>query len=554
MITLRDRSPAPGWAPLRTTFVPDGSRDGRDINEREASTVVNLVGELIANPSYADMTFGVVTLLGKAQSPRILELLFDRLGPDIIEERDIRVGEPSVFQGDERDVIIISTVVDATGRIGAMNKRSDERRINVAASRAKNQLWIVHSVPPEDFPKDDPRAELIRHCMNPTENESSNALLEQKCESQFERDVLRQILDRGYTRVRAQHEVGRKRIDLVIEGPNASLAIECDGDAWHGPEQWDDDRIRQQKLERAGWTFERIRGSAFYRNPKTALNELWARLDELDIPTGDWAHYPADRFEVQSSHQVINDSPDTSADNGSDIQIPAREPQDHAPIIASVVTDGMGSIGSNVESVVYPDAKGSSANDPQAESGRPENPLYPEPKRKETSSTFVAMADYVLWLPRPCSAVLSGREDRVIEELAEILGFEGPMHSQRLYQLYARASGSHRVGREMRHGYNSILNRALRAKTISSIDDDLPGLIEKTVFITGTPSVLMRELGPRQLQEVPRSEVLTVIGHLGLAGTNREIVKRQVLATYGLARLGSRASEYIDECLNYTWR
>jgi hypothetical protein len=40
-------------------------------------------------------------------------------------------------------------------------------------------------------------------------------------------------------------------------------------------------------LERAGWTFERIRGSAFYRDPDGALEPLWAHLDELGIPTGD---------------------------------------------------------------------------------------------------------------------------------------------------------------------------------------------------------------------------------------------------------------------------
>ena len=108
------------------------------------------------------------------------------------------------------------------------------------------------------------------------------------CESQFERDVLHRIVARGYRKVFVQYNVGRYRIDIVVEGPHSRLAVECDGDRWHGPDVWHHDRARQQVLERAGWTFERIRGSAFYREPDSALAPLWARLADLAIPTGDW--------------------------------------------------------------------------------------------------------------------------------------------------------------------------------------------------------------------------------------------------------------------------
>ena len=144
----------------------------------------------------------------------------------------------------------------------------------------------MHSVMPQDFPSGDPRAELIRHCQNPGSLQAAYFNLEQRCESKFERDVLHRLLVRGYRRIRAQYSLGGYRIDFLVEGPaGGSLAIECDGDAWHGPERWDADRIRQQKLERAGLTFERIRASAFYRDPAFSLGKLWSRLDELGIST-----------------------------------------------------------------------------------------------------------------------------------------------------------------------------------------------------------------------------------------------------------------------------
>lgn len=292
IVPLRDRPPAPGWQAVGTVFVPSGvRRPADDTNRAEAEAVVVLIAELAERPEYDTMTFGVVTLLGSGQAPFIREMLFDRFGPRFIEDRKLRVGDPAAFQGDERDVVILSMVVahDTDRRIGAMTGAPAGRRINVAASRAANQLWVVHSVGVDAFHPDDPRRWLLEYCTTPQDEAAAQAALD-KTESQFERDVLSRVLARGYTRVHTQYPVGGYRIDIVIEGPESRLAVECDGDYWHGPDMWDHDRARQTVLERAGWTFERIRGSSFYRDPDAALEPLWQRLDTLDIPTGAWEH------------------------------------------------------------------------------------------------------------------------------------------------------------------------------------------------------------------------------------------------------------------------
>ena len=239
------------------------------------------------------MDIGVISLLGSTQSKLIWEKLYDRLGPEVMRQRNLRSGEPANFQGDERDVIIISTVVAVdpalpSARISPMTGNAAMRRINVAASRARQQMWVVHSAEPDQFPDDDLRGQLIRHCREAGTVTAPQADLMEACESQFERDVLQQIVARGYRKISVQHPVGRYRIDIVVEGPHARLAVECDGDRWHGPDVWHRDRARQQVLERAHWTFERIRGSAFYRDPDAALLPLWRRLSSLGVPTGDW--------------------------------------------------------------------------------------------------------------------------------------------------------------------------------------------------------------------------------------------------------------------------
>ncbi|MEW6756137.1 MAG: AAA domain-containing protein [Candidatus Latescibacterota bacterium] len=530
MIVLRDRPPAAGWVPVRAVHVPEGFRDGKDINEPEAQRVVDTLARLCADPAYDEMTIGFVTLLGRAQSQRIQDLLFDRLGPAELEARDIRCGEPPVFQGDERDVVIISTVVDAAHRIGAMTDRNSQRRLNVAASRAKNQLWVVHSVVPEDFPSGDPRAELIRHCQNPFAAEVLQTNLDQRCESQFERDVLRQILNRGYRRVRVQHEVGRFRIDIVVEGPEARLAVECDGDAWHGPERWDDDRRRQQKLERAGWTFERIRGSAFYRHGEEALEPLWSRPEELRIPTGEWDAEPPPVARSPSAPvtpDLASSDSDTTRRAPQGAQAAAPPPPPPTKSGAATQPGGPQEVEPAAESAASPEQTNLFPGGLE-----PVLPIRPVavPREQASAQAWSAMlAGYRRWAVRPTSAVHESSSSAVLEELVEIVAAEGPMHALRAYRLHARAAGGQRVGREMRHAYNSVVTQGMRKGRLAQLTDGIAGVAGTTLYLPNTVPVQVRELGGRDLTEVPRSEVATLIQQLGLRGRPAAQAKRSVL-------------------------
>lgn len=82
-------------------------------------------------------------------------------------------------------------------RIDAMTRESDRQRMNVAASRAREQLWWVRSASADELNPDDVRAHFIRHCANPARVPELLEDLSGRCDSGFERDVLRHLLDRG---------------------------------------------------------------------------------------------------------------------------------------------------------------------------------------------------------------------------------------------------------------------------------------------------------------------------------------------------------------------
>ncbi len=171
----------------------------------------------------------------------------------------------------------------------------------MAVSRARDQMWLFHTATINDLSPSCLRYRLLQYCQNPQvqpitiegldiEKLRATAQTTDRdrvkppfpFDSWFEIDVFLKIAERGY-RVIPQFEIAGYRIDLVIEGMEGRLAVECDGDTWHGVERFQEDMARQRMLERSGWTFWRVRGGTFYRDPDAALEKLWSTLDQLRI-------------------------------------------------------------------------------------------------------------------------------------------------------------------------------------------------------------------------------------------------------------------------------
>jgi very-short-patch-repair endonuclease len=269
--------------------VSGSSRDGK-INRQEALATASLLAAAIEQPEYKKndagqpTSFGVVSLVGDEQALEIDYLLRGHLSPDRYELHHLLCGNAAQFQGDERDVIFISLV--DTAQRGPLSLRDQElfkQRFNVAASRARDQMWIVHSLNPNnDLKADDLRRQLIEHAQDPSRLMRALEEKDQRTQSAFEREVMKRLMAAGY-RVALQWRVGAFRIDLVVEGHGNRLAIECDGDRYHPLEKLPEDMDRQSVLERMGWIFTRIRGTEFFRNPERAMKPVFEKLQLLEI-------------------------------------------------------------------------------------------------------------------------------------------------------------------------------------------------------------------------------------------------------------------------------
>ncbi len=281
LIPLRQYPPS-RLPPIQVRFVKDGYREGKSqdaINRPEAAAVAKTVIECLDDPRYKGKSFGVICLQGHAQAQLVENMILDKIGPHPFKDEKTRLlcGDPYSFQGDERDIVFLSVVasVEGEGRSAPLIREAFTQRFNVAASRPRDQARLFHSIRESDLHPDCMRRKLLNSYYNPHPTVSDTDL--GRCESQFERDVATALVERGF-RVVPQFPVAGYRIDLVIEDRGRQLAIECDGDAWHGPDQYEADMARQRMLERCKWKFIRIRGSVFYANRSRAIEELIAAI------------------------------------------------------------------------------------------------------------------------------------------------------------------------------------------------------------------------------------------------------------------------------------
>jgi len=204
------------------------------INRPEAAATAKAVIECLSDPRYDGKTMGVICLQGHAQAQLIEQMLLDAVGPEPFEKRQLICGDAYSFQGVSRN----------------------------------------------DLNPECMRCRLLEYCYNPGTEVLSTDL--SVCDSQFERDVATELISRAY-RIVPQYPYAGKRIDLVVEGTKSRLAIEGDGDEWHGPDRYEADMHRQRILERAGWKFVRIRGSRFYASRQVEAVRVLAEIEAQEI-------------------------------------------------------------------------------------------------------------------------------------------------------------------------------------------------------------------------------------------------------------------------------
>ena len=202
-------------------------------------------------------------------------------------------------QGDERDAIILSVGYGkhADGRMryqwGPLLRDGGERRLNVAATRAKQRLTVVssfssHDVDPGRLTK--PGAKLLADYLEYAGSGGTPVAASGAAASTgpFETDVASRLAELGIMVV-PQYGVGGYRVDFAAAHPDDPslmiLAIEADGVSYRDSGSVRDrDRLRKEHLERLGWRVHRLWSTSWFTHPEAELAKLRTAYDQAVAP------------------------------------------------------------------------------------------------------------------------------------------------------------------------------------------------------------------------------------------------------------------------------
>ena len=136
------------FEPVRGVRAADGT------NEVEAAAIVERVRELIATE--AELDRAVVTSIGiispiRSQVNLLKRLLRRAVEPNALRKHRVMAGTPFSFQGEERDEVFLSLVVDADTHPAVYRYLERPDVFNVSITRAKLKQHVFHSVDPKQL-------------------------------------------------------------------------------------------------------------------------------------------------------------------------------------------------------------------------------------------------------------------------------------------------------------------------------------------------------------------------------------------------------------------
>lgn len=282
----------------------DNGLYGNSRNRVEAEAVVEAACAFMENPENREHSLAIVAI-NQPQRDLIDEFMDretvrrpavrqyrhqwrDTLYPFIVRNLE-------TVQGDERDVVFISTVYGrettdgpVRQRFGPIVQTGGERRLNVLFTRARRRIDLFSSMRANDIaagPGVSEGARVLRDYLEYAATGRLETGVPQAVgpESPFEEHVLKRLRARNLEVV-PQVGVAGYRIDLGIRHPawphGYLLGIECDGATYHSaPSVRDRDRLRETVLRDLGWDIVRIWSTDWFNDPDAELDRVLAYIE-----------------------------------------------------------------------------------------------------------------------------------------------------------------------------------------------------------------------------------------------------------------------------------
>ncbi|MFC1644943.1 AAA domain-containing protein [Patescibacteria group bacterium] len=238
-----------------------------------------------------------------------------------LKENGLFVKNLENIQGDERDIIIISTTygIKPDGKFSQnfarLNRIEGYKLLNVLITRAKKKLYVCTSIPKEkylSYPEivqsegNNKKGILYAYlayaeAISNRDNEMAQGILkilkEQSfekprvvsgnnglSESPFEEEVYEELLEHfEKDKIVQQYKVGGFRLDFVVKTKSEDIILECDGKAYHqSDEAHAHDMYRQKELEDMGFKVYRIWSTNWFRDKELEMRKFLKFIESIE--------------------------------------------------------------------------------------------------------------------------------------------------------------------------------------------------------------------------------------------------------------------------------
>lgn len=530
-------------------------------NQAEAEAIVAETVKRLTDKKFiaSGKSIGIITL--NTEQQKLVNDLLDsarQQHPAIEPFFQQDLAEPVVVknletvQGDERDLIMLGIGFGPTEpgantmsmSFGPLNREGGWRRLNVAVTRARQEMMVFTSFDSSMIDLNRTSARAVADLKHFIEFAQRGPLVLAQAvrgsvggyDSPFEEAVANGLRRKGW-HVVPQIGVSRFRIDLGIVHPDKPgdylVGVECDGATYHSAATARDrDKVRSAILEGLGWKLLRLWSTEWWIDKEGALERLDSAIRNL--------------LEESKATDVMHTA---EAEEPDDIcgEITAIVAADNLPLTSTIVQ------GANDEEISAPVEVIKQLSKKSEDNGRTEIVL---PELKYASSlppeiTLPAQgAKYIVndlqeWNSRvDAERFYIGGYDETLRGLIDsVVKAESPLLETTLVQRIARIHGFNRAGRLIRERVMELVDQHYH------VASDLFG--ENFVWQSTTQQadwntfrLPATENDIRQIDAIPAEELRALV-----LNTKAENKIADITRSLGIKRLTSQARQKLESLL-----
>ena len=261
--------------------VPDGKVDVEITrNMPEAEAIVERLQEIInedertCKDGQEPVSVGIISPF-RGQVELLKKAVAQVFSESVLRKHKIEIGTAHTFQGDERDIIMISWAIANNSFNQSLTFLQIPNLFNVAITRARKKQIIFLSKDPKTLPsgllKD--YIEFIQEYIERNKLSAEMKIDENVYKNAFEKEVADGLRAEGFEVVAGRTVAGLSADLTVIDPTGRAIVLECDG--VEDNERCNKTQIKKQTLlERSGAKVERISYREWHHSPQGCIERI----------------------------------------------------------------------------------------------------------------------------------------------------------------------------------------------------------------------------------------------------------------------------------------